>query len=237
MTEMNTVSFRRSMTVILKNGGMFLHIPKTGGNWVTKVLEKNHAVAGRIGHKHDSLERILTNMNGGGWEGWSYALKKMTGAYPRSKPYMFCFVRHPLSWYESYFKYMSQPSRNWCPWYDEHAMTAWQHPCAMLNGLGASDFNQFIRNVIEKRPGYVSELFGWYTRPQVDFVGKQENLKEDVIHVFRELGLDCDEEDIRSFPEFGVSKKPDQHIVWDPALKKEMLRLEHAAIVRYGYEE
>jgi len=47
------------MALLLRNGAVFLHIPKTGGNWVRGVLEKLDFIEGEIGHKHLDVDRVL----------------------------------------------------------------------------------------------------------------------------------------------------------------------------------
>lgn len=232
------------MALLLKNGAVFLHIPKTGGNWVSSVLYKSGLVKSSIGHKHADIERVLLPLdNDGRWtlttehgrSLTSYHLKRKLRLLPSSKPFMFCFVRHPLKWYESWFKYMSQPNRNWCDWGREESINYW-HPNAMLNGLGTSEFNQFIKNIIAKRPGFVTELFGWYTKPQIDFVGKQENLTDDLITVLRQLDLPFDEDFVRNYKAVNVSPKPKQEMVWEPELRTEVIKLEYAGLKRYNYD-
>ena len=83
------------------------------------------------------------------------------------------------------------------------------------------------------RPGYVTELFGWYTKPQIDFIGKQESLRDDLVKVLKIMNVDFDEDFIRTYKEVGVS--PTKKIVWDEDLKTEMFKLEYAGVVRYGY--
>lgn len=222
------------MALLVKGGGIFLHIPKTGGNWVRRVLKESGLAAGSIGTKHADIGRLFSPAAKSTGNLLKYYVRRGFGLYPRGKHFLFCFVRDPLAWYESWFKYMSQPSRNWCHFGDENDTASW-HPNAMLNGVGAPEFNQFVRNVVQKRPGYVTELFGWYTTPQVDFVGKQENLREDLIQVLKLLGLNFDEEFIRSYRKVGVSQPPCNQIEWDPELKKEVCRLEYAGLMRYGY--
>ena len=141
---------------------------------------------------------------------------------------------NPLSWYESWFKYMTQPSRQWKFWGDEEDPDHW-HPNAVLNGLGDPDFNQFVRKVIRKRPGYVTEMYGWYTKSQIDFVGKQENLPDDLITVLKQMNLEFDEAFVRNYPRVGESPSPSAEIVWEGSLKEEVYKLEYAGIVRYGY--
>lgn len=224
------------MALVLKNGAVFLHIPKTGGNWVTKALHENGLIKGVIpGRKHLDVDRVLARLSHGMIPTFKYYTLRSIGKRPK-KPFIFCFVRHPFSWYESWFKYMSQSSRQWHDWGNEKECRVWRwHPNSVLNGLGAPDFNQFVRNVVRKRPGYVTELYGWYTKPQVDFIGKQENLGEDLIRVLKILDLKFDEDYLRSLPAFGASPKLKKQIEWDPDLREEVARLEHAGMVRYGY--
>lgn len=232
------------MALILKGGALFLHVPKTGGNWVTKVLQESGLVEYSLGPKHADVNHLFVRRSGGmiGSAGYvhhekellNYMLKKRLGLLSKEKSFMFCFVRHPLAWLESWFKYMSQPTHNWLYWGDERDVEKW-HPNSILNGLGDVDFNQFVQNVIRKRPGYVTEMFGWYTTPEVDFIGKQENLKEDLISVLKTLNLKFDEGFVRDYPIVGESKKLSSPIVWNNQLKEEVLRIEYAGLVRYGY--
>lgn len=232
------------MALILKGGALFLHIPKTGGNWVTKVLMESGLIEGSLGPKHADITHLFS-LTSGGMAGSAkfvyhrqdylkYFLKKKTGLFGRNKPFMFCFVRNPIIWLESWFKYMSQPTQNWLSWGDERDINKW-HPNSVLNGVGHADFNQYIRNVIKKRPGYVTEMYGWYTTPEIDYIGRQENLKEDLITILKSMELKFDESLVRNYPIVGGSREPGRPIVWDETLKEEVLRLEYAGLVRYGY--
>jgi hypothetical protein len=224
------------MALILKGNAIFLHVPKTGGTWVSKILEECGLLEDTIGAKHADIDRIFSPIANSGRKLAQYYLKKRLGRVSRERPLMFCFVRHPLSWYESYFRFMSAAAQNWRAWGDENDINLW-HPNAMLNGTEAPDFNQFVRNVIRKRPGYVTEMYGWYTRPPVDFIGKQENLYDDLIQVLSMLNVPFDEQFIRNYPRQNVSSKPAKPLEWDPNLREELYKLEYAGIYRYGYLE
>lgn len=226
------------MALVLKNGAVFLHIPKTGGKWITSVLEDMNLVKQKIAprQKHLDINHFFSYRSCQCWNKMTGALWRRNGSASRTTtPFMFCFVRHPISWYESWFRYMSQPSRNWQNWGDETDPANW-HPNAMLNGTGSSRFNQFIENVINKRPGYVTELFGSYTKPPMNFVGKQETLIQDFIKALDLMNISYDEEFIRNYKKIGVSPAPANKIIWNENLKKEIERLEYAGMVRYGYQ-
>ena len=227
------------MALLLKGGAVFLHIPKTGGSWVAHVLEDCGLIVRAIAgvHKHIDLNRLIYYDKFYSEEGsiWSPRKRKMNAWISQvvDPKFVFCFVRHPLSWYESWWKFMSQPSKNWREFGSETDRAKW-HPNSALNGLGDADFNTFVRNVITKRPGYVTELYGWYARPRVAFVGKQENLCEDLIRVLKQLDLDFSEDLIRSH-EPVLASPNNEKVNWDPALREEVLRLEYATLVRHHY--
>jgi len=185
------------MAILLKNNMMFYHIPKTGGNWVTKVLKENNLIDRILPEKHDTPAIIR---------------KK----YPKIHPVKsFCFVRNPISWYESWFQYATMKRwRNWGKY-------RW-HPCKKLNGLGDKSFAKFIEKIIEKRPSYLSELYDLYIN-DCDFVGKQENLEDDLKIV---LG-----EDIKLIGMVGVS--PKLNIRWSKKLKDKIIELEKNILSKY----
>lgn len=233
------------MALLLRDGSIFLHIPKTGGNWVTQVLYREKLVRCEFGaYKHVDLAHLFTSLGPTPWKQFKHWSRNLPARVRinlnwrrHGKPYMFCFVRHPLSWYESWFKYMHQESMQWRRYGDERRLADW-HPNALLNGTGSEDFNSFMRNVLARRPGYVTELFGNYTQPgMIDFVGKQENLRDDLISVLASRGLDFNPDRIRDHVDVGISTpRPGLEIVWDRQLRDEVLKLEYAAIKRYGYQ-
>lgn len=226
----------RVMALRLKNGAVFLHVPKTGGNWVTRMLEELDLVELELGHKHCDVDHFFTPHIVDRKGLLKYTTRRMLNRLPfRDKPYMFCFVRNPLTWYESWFKYMEQPSRRWLEWGNEHNVFDW-HPNAILNGLGDCSFPEFVRRVNEKRPGYVTEMFGWYTSPQIDFIGKQECLADDFIKVLELMGVEFDEDFIRGYGKVGESSVSVAEPVWPEDLRLETALLEYAGMVRYGYQ-
>ena len=226
------------MTILLTNGAVFLHIPKTGGIYIHAVLDALGLVKAPLGHEHADFDRAFWNDRYHcDAKVLRHILRRAAGfrrapATMAPDAFRFCFVREPLKWYESYWRYMQ--SLNWREWGDELDPCRW-HPNAMLNGLGSSDFNEFIYNVNRKRPGYVTELFSWYVRPGVQFVGKQENLISDLRRVLASMKVDVDVNFLRQLPHVNAVASNIPTPEWDPVLREKTLRLEYAAYVRYGY--
>ena len=224
------------MAIRLKNGAIYLHIPKTGGNWITAILKEMDLIESRIAHKHADVSHFYFPSNLNYKEYLKFHIDRLRHQTSKKKPYMFCFVRNPLAWYESWYKYMEQPSRQWIHWGDEKDINKW-HPIAMLNGLGGGcDFDQFVQNVNKKRPGFVTEMFAGFTKPQIDFIGKQENLEDDFIRLLNDMNVKFDEGFIREYGKVGVSAKPKKKVVWPHQLKVETALYEYAGLVRYGYQ-
>jgi hypothetical protein len=210
------------MALLLRGGAAFLHIPKTGGSWVTEVLDRQGLIRRRFSHEHAGIDLALTWFSRRRWL--------------QAQPFMFCFVRNPLSWYESFFAYMSDPKVAWRKWGRSASGPGQRwHPNNMLNGCGSPDFNEFVRNVVRARPGYVTELFGWYAKPPISFVGKQESLAEDLIAVLRACGAQFNEDGVRQTPPVN-SRVLERAIEWDPAVRREVIQLEYAAFRRFGYD-
>jgi hypothetical protein len=228
------------MAFLLKNGAAFLHVPKTGGTWIKHVLKQLDLVQAPLGHQHSDWERSF-------WHDKLHTDLKVVRylfrravrsrrAQARIDPhcFKFCFVREPLLWYESYWRFMESKNWNWKSWGDERDPYKW-HPCAMLNGLESPDFNEFMHQVNRKRPGYVTEMYGWYVRPGIGFVGKIESLRQDLMKVLSLMKLDLDLSKVSSAARQNETPSNIPRPEWDPAIKKATLRYEYAGYVRFGY--
>lgn len=232
------------MSLRLIDGSDFLHIPKTGGSWVTKVLEANGLVARHVGHMHANSDMNLVGDRAGSAGDLLRVCGQLAARKIRKKLrlrfydpderefFSFCFVRHPLSWYESWWKYMT--GRGWNDWGQENSLRHW-HPNVALNGLGDADFNTFVSNCVRVRPGYVSELFFSFAKPGISFIGRTENLVDDLVYVLDFLGLEVDAATIRQTARVNVSPRTTAAIEWDPDLRRTVMQLELPALVHFGY--
>ena len=244
------------MALMLKCGAVFLHIPKTGGKWVEKVLFEQGLVRCQIGDRHltadgfRSFPKLERGTRGRSltWMSREVLKRCYLERWERRAfrdAFVFCFVRHPITWYESYFKYnwmLAQRAgrQHWSRWghYGTGDRRNFPHPWAMLDGTQAQTLSGFMRNVNRVRPGYVTEMYGWYTswdyESQVSFIGKQERLTDDLITVLSQLNVNFDEDQIRNTPKSNASKQYAE-TDWDPGLREETERMETVGIARYGY--
>ncbi len=237
----------------LINGAIFLHIPKTGGSFIEKYLKNQKLIQSKAGGMHDDIFRSLYPQD------WPHRANNVitelpnklinhfkkdaahdwtTGPRPNqptleSLPYMFCFVRNPIAWIESYYSFTVK--QNWYYWSSEYDYYGFWHPNAVLNDLRSDSFNQFIEKLLNKRPGYVTEMFGWYTTAGIRAIGHTENLRQDLANILDQLQLTYDKNLLFGMEKVNVSQSKSNAIQWDPALKQEFIKTEYAGFKRYGY--
>lgn len=140
------------------NKAIFLHIPKTGGTWVTNYFRETGL---DHGHKELGLEAHI----GGD------RIRKIIGC---TEDLCFCFIRHPLTWYRSYWQCKQElvPDRT----------GIW------LNEIVDLPFQEFIDSILQTNPGFLTNHFKIFTE-RCRFVGKQENLKEDLNNLLKYLRI------------------------------------------------
>ena len=107
---------------------IFFHIEKTGGTWVTQAIQ-------RAGIPARALSPFGDNETAN-----EHCLPEHVAI--RGK-FTFAFVRNPIEWYASMWGY--------------RMMRGWDntHP---LSACRSDDFHQFLRSVLDRFPGYVSQL-------------------------------------------------------------------------------
>lgn len=196
---------------------IFIHVPKTGGTWVRGALRAAGLHQGDVGRDHATPAEI-----------------EQDPAYQAS-PMVFCFVRHPLAWYQSY----------WC----YRMKHGWHKPSpgeveapirtVTLDAHCRDDrFDRFVENCLERYPqGWVSHLYAHYTSG-CTFVGRQERLVEDLLLALLIAGEPVDAARIRNHPPQNVAA---QQTVWrqqcqyPKELALRVLEAESQALQRWGY--
>lgn len=217
------------MALLLKSGAVFIHVPKTGGGWVHTALHEQgllHRDA-RVAFNHSPpghVNEVMRWTPGRYLRHWPMRPLVTPGALRRAPK--FCFVRDPLKWYESWWKFMAGRWKAWEP-------GRW-HPQREIDGCGDDDFGGFVEKVLEAQPGYVSRMYAMYT-DGCAFVGRFERLADDLSAALEELGVAHDAAALKATPHVNVSRSLLGRPEWDPALRRRVEEAEREAIERFGY--
>lgn len=224
------------MALILKNNYVYLHIPKTGGNWLTKILYRLELVRGAVSHKHADLSFLESFRSTRApnkyikelWLRWRYIAKPITPL---------CVVRHPLTWYQSWYRY--QTGRSWPSWPHGPDRSNW-HICQELNHLCVNPprtYQEYLERILRYSPGFCTRLYGRYTGGTNAVVFRLETLRDEAITFFSDTkwGLTSDLMGYFHQPPYGVS--PDLDTQADNCLVEEVLFYDSSALRLYGYEK
>jgi hypothetical protein len=186
---------------------LFIHVPKTGGMWVTEALQAaGIEVEEEFGRtpEHPLLSEL-----------------------ERRGRFTFAFVREPLSWYGSIWRF-----RNYFHLHKEPAEA--QLPYDSYIGL---EFPDFIEQVAEHLPGFLSNHYELFVGPQdseIEFIGRYERLEDDLVSALRTAGQDFDEEALRSFPPINVTGPQPE---CPPETRLRLMRAESEAYERFYRSE
>lgn len=180
------------MAIALPNS-LFIHIPKTGGTWVTHALQKAKIPI----HLHPcdwhppSMHHIAGHT----------CTHSSVRDHSLSSKKTFCFVRHPFTYYQSFWSYKMK--------------VGWNMQDAFDAQFKSNIFADFVRTIITTTPkGWFQCMIMDHAMHQngnfVDYIGRQEQLVEDLITILYAAGEQFDECRIRNFPPKNVSSKDKQ---------------------------
>jgi len=216
---------------LLDYNALFVHCPKTGGSFVVQTLKNTLKLNVRqVGYKHSH--------------------KDLVGPIRfRKQPYTFTIVRHPVSWYGSYWQMkMRRPAigkRSWEYWQPN---TLWHPNWEIDPKYGDDDFAEFIRKVTTRK-NYLHDMYRWYTGlgtyDPVDQIGKQETLTEDLVKFLDTIGADYDKDLLLSAPPINAASGENANTrsarqtraLWTPELEALVLEAEQRTLLDYGYSE
>lgn len=148
------------MAVRLANS-VFLHVPHTGGNWVTEVLSKMGLVVDRTTNAHLSWKNIVSNPSG---SDGSRPFREWCGLRP------FVFIRHPVTWFASRWGYKMR--------------NGWNMQGPTDKETAAPTFDGFVRKCVARDPGGIGRMYLNHTAG-ARFVGRYESLRNDLSEVLR----------------------------------------------------
>ena len=176
------------MALILPNS-IFVHIPKTGGDWVRRAIEAS------MGIEKDSSETEIY-----GIDKWGKKTHARISDIKRElkedleKKFVFSFVRKPLDILKSMYISDIYP---WIVDFDGYKQ----------NNYEKITFKQFVHKL---GPSFVTSIYLEYLEapigvfPYVDYIGRRENLKDDLIEALEMAGEDFDRKKIEDMPPVGA---------------------------------
>ena len=198
---------------------LFIHIPKTGGSWVRRALHNAGVPLDEV-----IAEDIDTSIS------MASAIHVVPSKLRISDRFRFAFVRHPLSFYQSYWTYKM--------------MEGWQDSNSIDNIHQNADFALFIRSTISECPeGWVTRLYRWYTGKEfdaLDFIGHTECLEDDLVAALTFAGEEFDEKALRATPRLNVASQLAEwreRCAYTPDLRQEVYKADRATFEHFGYQE
>lgn len=222
------------MTSKILGNAIFLHVPKTGGTWIYDVLHKLGLVQGTFSHEHADMDIVLRDTLADKFRLRNHLSKNKRRRLPYiERPFIFGFVRHPLTWYESFFRFLHTDLGQRCLHLRMNDLNAW-HPTAIVSCVNTRDFNCFVSDINKIHPGFVTSMYNQYFKYGADYIGKQENLMDDLRKILSKLHPSLDLSSISETEKINTS--PSIQLEWDPELRQNIIRLEYAGIVRFGYD-
>ena len=181
---------------------IFLHIPKTGGTWVTRYFRETN-----MSHNVEDLE-LAAHING----------KVIRELRPNTEDLCFCFVRHPLTWYRSYWQMRNTLTPN-----DRHV--------PFIDSIVDLPFHQFIEAILDQHPNWLTQFFDDYIE-RCRLIGKQENLRNDLDNILKLLNIPYDRDYLFSRPLQNVSNSNETYTY---KLAKAIMEGEHRIIKEFNY--
>ena len=161
----NLIGIKNQYLSIKKSNIIFIHIPKVAGTAISKELYGQYTLG------HLTPFEIIQNL----------------GLKTYFNSYRFCFVRDPIKRFESAFYFLANGGMNS---YDKSFFENEMERC--------TDINLFIETIFSKHKSIQSSLhfkpqinFIFYNKKLlVNFIGRHENLKNDLKYISRVIGKD-----------------------------------------------
>lgn len=190
---------------------IFLHVPKACGMWVRHAFKVNKIVTEELGEQHSHFPELL----------------RFKPPEFFQKRFVFAFVRHPLTWYQSRWAFRMK--------------TGWKARHPLDYNCASNHFSDFVDRLINYKP---DGWFSWECRMFIDqsprpldFIGRCESLVDDTIKALQMANEQFSEKLVRSIPRINDSDLDGKSSkFWAPysrPLANRVMAVEHEVMNRY----
>ena len=200
------------MPLLIGKNTVYFHTPKCGGSWIRKTVEN----AGLPICEIIPAVRNDRKINGHSNIRINDIVHMPSLLFPIEDKFCFTTVRNPLTWLISTFRHYQRVG-----WPDSE----------IENKTKSKYFNEFAGKYEKYFPGIMGKNFDTYTY-HCQFVGKQENLADDLVKALRLGGEEFDEEKLRATAPVNkntVAKDETYH----PEVKRLVIEKEKSFIEQY----
>ena len=153
----------------------FIHIPKTGGTAVTDIIKKNFQTKKINVFSGNDMRHVPIK----------FIRDRIVG-----EP--FCFVRHPLKWYESVYKMIDDYADGGNVTDFKSRRNIGFNPIGIAAYFYAPTFSEWIENILKFAPDYYVEVIRYFMGNDYDeikVVGHTETLLDDLERILQRQGL------------------------------------------------
>ena len=188
------------MALILQNCRL-LHTPKTGGSWACAAVKKSGIVFAETETRHVDLKQC-----------------------PGRGLFTIAFVRHPWSWWKSYWVFKRTHGWDFNNRFDVHCMD--------------NDFERFLLKVLDTSPGHCSAVYRSFVgaiEHEISFIGTFENLANDLVKGLTSAGERFNEELLRATPRRNVGDYHTFSTYCSEEIRQRIVDAERGAFERFQY--
>jgi hypothetical protein len=197
------------MALVIPGRLIFVHVPKTGGTWIKKVLRPQ--IGGAI---------YTRTSHGNPWAAAGHPdLRDLEGI----EGYRCAFVRHPVDWWLSFWRHRQRRGGSW------------DMSLELDRAVRAKTIKRYVHHILERMPGFVSMMFAQYAGVpghEIDFVGRLERFDADIRIALTRAGFDVDALDLTAAPK-NVGAVGHE---FTPRQRRAIAEAERAGIERFGYD-
>jgi len=170
---------------------VFIHIPKTGGVAVEQALQRHFTDAQCLRHHwHGCPGRHVT------------LTLLQEYQHPAGLAEPFCFIRHPVHWYVSMWRYLQdvrigreKKGKRYESFLEEYK---W-HPMRWYVEPAKLPFHLFVKHMTTFKPGVYSSICETYTQ-EIDLVRFTATLAEDLESLFSGIGGKVEHTNVSKYP-------------------------------------